>query len=169
LWRDRQHRHEAHRAYRRASRQATGKVTGFIGEFFGAVQAVKVASAEKTGHRSFSQTQRRAPPPDPERTPFQRSARFALSQHVHPEHRHHPDPGRSVDARGTFTLGDFSLFVYLLQSMGDLTTFAGMVSARYKQLDVSVQRMYRLMEGAPLEALVEHSPVDLDGPLPEVH
>ncbi len=33
--------------YRSASRQATGKVTGFIGEFFGAVQAVKVASAEK--------------------------------------------------------------------------------------------------------------------------
>jgi ATP-binding cassette subfamily B protein len=33
--------------YRRASRQATGNVTGFIGEFFGAVQAVKVATAEK--------------------------------------------------------------------------------------------------------------------------
>ena len=49
---------------------------------------------------------------------------------------------------GTFTLGDFSLFVYLLQSMGDLTTFAGMLAARYKQLDVSVQRMYRLMENA---------------------
>ena len=32
--------------YRRASRQAAGKVTGFIGEFFGAVQAVKVANAE---------------------------------------------------------------------------------------------------------------------------
>lgn len=33
--------------YRTASRQATGKVTGFLGEFFGAVQAVKVATAEK--------------------------------------------------------------------------------------------------------------------------
>ena len=33
--------------YRRASRQAAGNVTGFIGEFFGAVQAVKVATAEK--------------------------------------------------------------------------------------------------------------------------
>lgn len=32
--------------YRRASRKATGIVTGFIGEFFGAVQAVKVATAE---------------------------------------------------------------------------------------------------------------------------
>jgi ATP-binding cassette subfamily B protein len=69
---------------------------------------------------------------------------------------------------GTFTLGDFSLFVYLLQSMGDLTTFAGMLAARYKQLNVSVQRMYHLMENAPLEALIERSPVDLAGPLPGV-
>jgi ATP-binding cassette subfamily B protein len=69
---------------------------------------------------------------------------------------------------GTFTVGDFSLFVYLLQSMSDLTTFAGMIAARYKQLGVSVERMYRLMEGAPLEALVEPYPVALDGPLPRV-
>jgi ABC-type multidrug transport system fused ATPase/permease subunit len=33
--------------YRRASRRSTGIVTGFIGEFFGAVQAVKVANAEE--------------------------------------------------------------------------------------------------------------------------
>jgi ATP-binding cassette subfamily B protein len=52
--------------------------------------------------------------------------------------------------------------------MGDLTTFAGMLAARYKQLDVSVQRMYRLMENAPLDALIQPSPVDLNGPLPEV-
>jgi hypothetical protein len=52
--------------------------------------------------------------------------------------------------------------------MGDLTTFAGMLAARYKQLGVSVQRMYRLMENAPLQALVEHSPINLTGPLPEV-
>src|SRR5215211_3550975 len=32
--------------YRRASREATGAVTGFLGEIFGAVQAIKVAGAE---------------------------------------------------------------------------------------------------------------------------
>jgi ATP-binding cassette subfamily B protein len=52
--------------------------------------------------------------------------------------------------------------------MGDLTTFGGMLAARYKQLNVSVQRMYHLMENAPLNALVEHSKVDLEGALPEV-
>jgi ATP-binding cassette subfamily B protein len=43
-----------------------------------------------------------------------------------------------------------------------------MLAARYKQLDVSVQRMYRLMENAPPDALVQDSPVDLGGSLPPV-
>src|SRR5207253_7463625 len=33
--------------YRRASREATGQVTGFLGEVFGAVQAVQVAGADE--------------------------------------------------------------------------------------------------------------------------
>lgn len=155
--------------YRHASRQATGKVTGFIGEFFGAIQAVKVSGAEKQVITHFHEL-------NDERR------RLTLKERLFNEvldslYRNTSTlstgvililAGQSMRS-GAFSVGDFSLFVYLLQSMGDLTTFAGMVSARYKQLDVSVQRMYRLMEGAPLEALVEHSPVDLDGPLPEVH
>ncbi len=154
--------------YRRASRQATGKVTGFIGEFFGAVQAVKVATAEKNviGHFDRLNEERR-----------QLTLRERLfDQILDSLYRNTGSLGTGVILilagqamrAGTFTIGDFSLFVYLLQSMGDLTTFAGMIAARYKQLNVSVERMYRLMEGAPLEALVETSPVDLDGPLPEV-
>jgi ABC-type multidrug transport system fused ATPase/permease subunit len=154
--------------YRRASRQATGKVTGFIGEFFGAVQAVKVAAAEKNviGHFHGLNDERR---------------KMALRERLFDEVLHSLWwntgnistgvililAGQSMRA-GTFTIGDFSLFVYLLSSMSDLTTFAGMLMARYKQLNISVERMYRLMEGAPLKALVETIPVDLDGPLPEI-
>lgn len=154
--------------YRRASRQATGNVTGFIGEFFGAVQAVKVANAEKNVIQHFHRLN------DERRMLTVREKLFddVLSS----IYRNTSTLGTGVILilvgqsmrAGTFTLGDFSLFVYLLQSMGDLTTFAGMLAARYKQLDVSVQRMYRLMENAPLDALVHHSPVDLNGPLPEV-
>lgn len=154
--------------YRTASRQATGKVTGFIGEFFGAVQAIKVAGAEKNviGHFHKLNDERR-----------KLTVREKLFDDVLGSIYRNTSTfgtgvililvGQSMSA-GTFTLGDFSLFVYLLQSMGDLTTFAGMLAARYKQLDVSVQRMYRLMENAPLNALVEHSKVDLEGELPEV-
>jgi ATP-binding cassette subfamily B protein len=154
--------------YRRASRQAAGNVTGFIGEFFGAVQAVKVATAEKNVIDHFHKL-------NEERRKL--TVREKLFDDVLSSIYRNTSTlgtgvililvGQSMRA-GTFTLGDFSLFVYLLQSMGDLTTFAGMLAARYKQLDVSVQRMYRLMENAPLDALVQHSPVDLSGPLPEV-
>ncbi|HET6822872.1 MAG TPA: ABC transporter ATP-binding protein, partial [Anaerolineales bacterium] len=154
--------------YRRASRQATGNVTGFIGEFFGAVQAVKVATAERNVINYFHKLNN-------ERQKL--TVREKLFDDVLSSIYRNTSTlgtgvililvGQSMRA-GTFTLGDFSLFVYLLQSMGDLTTFAGMLAARYKQLDVSVQRMYRLMENAPLDALVQHSPVDLNGPLPEV-
>ena len=154
--------------YRRASRQATGNVTGFIGEFFGAVQAVKVATAEKNVIDHFHKlnderrklTVREKLFDDVLGSIYRNMSTFGTGVIL-------ILVGQSMRA-GTFTLGDFSLFVYLLQSMGDLTTFAGMLAARYKQLDVSVQRMYRLMENAPLDALVQHSPVDLSGPLPEV-
>ena len=39
--------------YRQASRKATGRVTDFIGELFGAVQAVKVATAEDRSIKYF--------------------------------------------------------------------------------------------------------------------
>jgi len=154
--------------YRRASRQAAGKVTGFIGEFFGAVQAVKVANAEKNIIHHFRKIN------DERRVLTVREKLF--DEVLGSIYRNTSTLGTGVILvlvgqsmrTGSFTLGDFSLFVYLLQSMGDLTTFGGMLWARYKQLDVSVKRMYRLMENAPLDALAKHSKVDLEGPLPRV-
>lgn len=154
--------------YRAASRQASGNVTGFIGEFFGAVQAVKVATAERNVIEHFHRLN------DARRDLTIREKLF--DDVLGSIWRNLSTLGTGVILvlvgqsmrAGTFTLGDFSLFVYLLQSMGDLTTFAGMLVARYKQLNVSVQRMYHLMENAPLSALVERSHVDLAGPLPDV-
>jgi ATP-binding cassette subfamily B protein len=155
--------------YRRASRQAAGRVSGFIGEFFGAVQAVKVANAEKNVITRFHKIN------DERRVLTVREKLF--DDILGSIYRNTSTLGTGVILvlvgqamrAGNFTLGDFSLFVYLLNSMGDLTTFAGMLWARYKQLEVSVKRMYRLMENVPLNALVEHSPVDFSAPLPEVN
>jgi ATP-binding cassette subfamily B protein len=154
--------------YRRASRQATGKVTGFIGEFFGAVQAIKVATAERSVIQHFNHLN------DERRHLTLRERLF--DQVLDSLWRNTASlgtgaililAGQSMRS-GAFTIGDFSLFIFLVESLGEMTTFAGMIVARYKQLNVSVERMYRLMEGAPRQALVEHSPVDLEGPLPEV-
>ncbi len=154
--------------YRQASREATGKVTGFIGEFFGAVQAVKVSFAEKNVIEHFHRLN------DERRRLTLRERLFDQVLRSLYENTSGLSigiililAGQSMRA-GKFTIGDFSLFVYLLQSIGSLTIMAGEFIARYKQLNVSVERMYRLMEGAPLEALVEEYPVNLHGPLPEV-
>ncbi len=155
-------------AYRKASRQATGKVTGFIGEFFGAVQAVKVSAAEKNVIGRFNKLN------DERRRLTLRERVFDRALMALYENTSGISvgiilvlAGQSLRA-GTLTLGDFALFVYLLQSIGHLSAMAGEFVARYKQLNVSVERMYRLMEGAPLEALVEKVPVNLKGPLPAV-
>jgi ATP-binding cassette subfamily B protein len=153
--------------YRQASREATSAVTGFIGEFFGAVQAVKVAAVEEGVLGRFSQLN-------------ERRKKFTLRERLFDEvldsiWRNTASLGTgaililsgNAMRNGTFTIGDFSLFVFLLTSMSDLTTFVGMIVARYKKLGVSIQRMYRLMEGAPKTALVEWVDADLDKPSPE--
>jgi len=153
--------------YRLATRQATGKVTGFVGELFGAIQAVKVATAEPSVITHF-------------RAINEERKSYALREQLFNGildsiWRNTSSLGTGVVLilvgqamrSGSFTVGDFSLFVYLLQSMSELTAFGGMVVARYKQLSVSVRRMYRLLEGASPGALVQPSPVDLDGPPPE--
>lgn len=154
--------------YRRASRQAAGKVTGFIGEFFGAVQAVKVANAEGSVIAHFNRINE-----DRRRLSLRENLFAAMLEALYNNTANLGTGivlilvGQSI-SRGSITVGDFSLFVAMLNSVSILTTFAGMIVARYRQLNVSVERMGRLMEGAPSDALVQHSPIHLDGPLPEV-
>ncbi len=154
--------------YRRASRKASGIVTGFIGEFFGAVQAVKVATAENNVLRHFDEIN------DERRKMVIKDRLFHTL--LGSLFRNAVNlgtgvvlvlAGQSMKA-GTFTVGDFSLFVFLLNGISELTTFSGLLVARYKQIGVSIQRMSRLMQGAPPEALTTFSPVYMDGNFPDV-
>ncbi len=154
--------------YRRASRRATGIVVGFIGEFFGAVQAVKVATAEEGVIRHFNEL-------NDERRIISLKDRL-FNEILHSIFRNAINIGTGIILilvgqamrEGTFTVGDFALFVFYLDFIGDLTAFSGLLVARYRQIGVSVERMYRLMEGAPPNALVEFSPVYMDGEYPDV-
>ncbi len=155
-------------AYTQAARQAGGRVTGFIGELFGTVQAVKVAAAEKDVIKHFHTLN------DERRKLALRERLFDTILETLYRNMSSLTIGfilllSGQDIRsGAFTLGDFSLFVYLLTSLSDLTTFAGMIWVRYRKLNVSIERMYRLMEGAPLGALVEHSKISLSAFPPSV-
>ena len=153
---------------RRQSRQATGRVTGVIGEMFGAVQAVQVAGAEADvieHFRTLNDNRRRLMLKDRLMTQLLESI-FANTVSL--------GTGlililaaQSMRA-GTFTVGDFALFVYYLGFVTDGTHSFGSFLAYYKQTGVSFQRMVALLQGAPPETLVKHSPLYLTGALPEV-
>jgi ATP-binding cassette subfamily B protein len=154
--------------YRRASSRATGIITGFIGEFFGAVQAVKVATAEDGVIARFNELNN-------ERKVL--ALRDRLFNEILNSIFHNAASlatgvililaGQAMQA-GRFTVGDFALFVYYLDFLSDMTAFSGLLIARYRQIGISVERMQRLMEGAPADALVEFSPVYLNGKFPAV-
>lgn len=154
--------------YRRASRKSTGMVSGFLGELFGSVQAVKVATAEKNVINHFRQlNEERLKISLKDRlfneilgSVFRNAANIGTSAIL-------ILAGQAMQER-TFTVGDFALFVFYLQFISEFTAFAGMLVARYKQIGVSVERMSRLMEGSAPGALVEHGPIYMDGTLPEV-
>ena len=67
---------------------------------------------------------------------------------------------------GAFTVGDLALFSFYMEFVSDLTAYFGLLVARYRQIGVSVERMERLMEGAPPGALIQPGPVHMDGRFP---
>jgi ATP-binding cassette, subfamily B, bacterial len=68
----------------------------------------------------------------------------------------------------SFSVGDFALFVYYLNFVTGCTQFFGQFLAHYTQTGVSFERMVALLQGAPPNKLVKHSPLHLSGPLPDL-
>jgi ATP-binding cassette subfamily B protein len=155
--------------YRRESRRATGVVTGFIAELFGAAQAVKVGTAEENVLAQFRQLN------DARRKVAVRDRLF--NEVLSSIFRNAISVGTGVILvlagramqQDAFSVGDLALFVFYLDYISELTTFSGLLVARYKQIGVSVERMVRLMEGARPQELVDFTPIYLDGTLPDVH
>jgi ATP-binding cassette subfamily B protein len=154
--------------YRKASRKATGIVVGYIGELFGATQAVKVATAEQRmiAHlRELNESRRIAVLKD-----------RLFHQFFHSIFWNVISIGTGVILilagqamqAGSFTVGDFALFVNYLGWVTEFTSMIGAFWANYKQAEVSLRRMAKLLQGAPPETLVQHSPAYMRGPLPEV-
>ena len=154
--------------YRQANRTATGRVTGFIGEMFGAAQAVKVGAAEERVIRRFralNETRRKLALKD---RLFNELLRSVFGNTV--------NLGTGVILilaayamrEGSLSLGELALFVYYLGFVTEFTGGIGMFGAWYKQIGVSFERMAKLLQGAPPEILVQHSPVSVRGELPAV-
>jgi ATP-binding cassette subfamily B protein len=154
--------------YREASREASGEVSGFIGEIFGAAQAIKVAGAEEPVLQRFTALNEARRATGLKDTVFGQVLNGIFQSTV--------SLGTSIVLlsagqamrSGSFTVGDFALFVAYLDDITGLIGMIGITLAGYRQSGVSIARMQELMQGAPAGRLVEHGQVYLRGELPEV-
>jgi ATP-binding cassette subfamily B protein len=157
------------RQTRSASQVATSNVTGALGEIFGAVQAVQLARAERgvVDHfRRLNDLRRRA-------LLRERAVQLVL-QSIYWNTVNLGTGlilllGAQSMRTGSFTVGDFALFVSYLGFVTEFTGFAGLFLTQWKQLNVSVRRMLALMRGesagVAAEGLVARTPLFLHGPL----
>jgi len=154
--------------YRRKSRKATALVIGFISEFFGAVQAVKISGSSRavlSHFKSLNDTR----------------GKWAVKERLFQEilysiFRNASNLGIGIVLllagkyirNGSFSFGDFALFVMYLEFISEFTTFAGLALAKYRQLAVSVDRILELTGEESPESIVENSPVYIRNNTPQV-
>jgi len=155
-------------ALRKAARDAAGSVTGYIGELFGAVQAVKVASAEVSMIEQFGTLNRRRSQAALRDRLFEQLMESVFRNAVNISTAVIMILAAQKMRSGSFTVGDFSLFVYYLPGLAEMTWMFGSTFARFKQLGVSFDRMRKVMRGAPDEDLVAHGPIYLNDDAPPV-
>ena len=152
----------------RAGRPALDAATGFLGEAFGAVQAVKIAGAEE-GVVDHLTALNQARAEVEVRQVFYRGLLFALNNSV-------VNFGIGVMllmagtaiSKGTFTVGDFALFVSYLWFTTQVPSEIGTFYGDYKTQAVSIERLLELIRPEPPSALVESNPIYDSGPLPDV-
>lgn len=145
--------------YGHESRQANSQVTGFLGEIFGAVQAVKVADAE-TGAMGYFHTLNEAR----RRLNVRYASFYALFQAAN-DHLGDIAVGVMVImaggaiARGDFTIGDFALFTSYLFFAARFPATIGSYLSEIAQQKVVVARMQELIPHEPPETLVTHAEI----------
>jgi ATP-binding cassette subfamily B protein len=152
------------RAYRKATREATGNVTGFVAQIFGAAQAIKVGNAEDRAIEHYAALT------DERRKASLKEEFFAASLNLTFANSTNLGIGLTLLLASRFlhanrfSVGDLTLFVYLLDYVTNFVSNMGVLWARYKQAGVSIDRLVALLpRDAPARVLVRPDPIFLDG------
>ena len=155
-------------AYRKAAREATGAVTGYLGELFGAAQAVKVASAEASMVGRFGELNRTRSETALKDRLFSELLDSVFRNAVNISTGIILIMAAQLIRSGDFTVGDFSLFVFYLGFLTEMTWMLGALTARFKRTGVSILRMQEMMQGAPEEDLTASGPIYVDENIPAI-
>ena len=142
-------------------------MSSFIGEVFGAVQAIQATATENAVIKRFRRLNE-----------IRRMAALKdrlLNEMVNAVNDNVANIGTGVVLLfigrlmhgGSITVGDFALFVYLLPNTTEFTKWVGRLLLTYKQAEVSLLRLTELLQGQdPPQTVVEHGPVYLRGDYP---
>jgi ATP-binding cassette subfamily B protein len=147
--------------YRAASREATSQVTGAISEMFSTVQSIQVAGAEDRvigRFRELNETRRFAMVKDHLLT---QSLDSIFSNAVNIGTGFILLLGAQSMRDGSFTVGDFALFVYYLTFVTQFIQNFGKFLTYFKQSTVSKERLVSLIPGGDGQTLTEHHPLYL--------
>jgi ABC-type multidrug transport system fused ATPase/permease subunit len=140
--------------YRKAAREATARVTSFIGEAFGAVQAIKLAGAEDRVAARFAALN------ETRRAASIRDLMFSTGLGSFSANLAALGTGcvlllaAQAMRAGAFTIGDFTLFASYLSLASASPLIVGQVLAIERQSRVSIDRMQTLMGDPPPLGLV---------------
>ena len=154
--------------YNQVSMRAADAVTGFLGEAMGGVQAVKIANAEADLAAHFAELNEARG-----RAVLRYQLFWGLLDALNQSVVSFGIgvilllAGQAISA-GTFTVGDFALFVSYLWFTTQVPSEIGTFYGDYKTQQVSIERMLELVRPERPEALVEPHPVYRRGPLPEI-
>lgn len=152
--------------YRRASRAATARLTGAIGEIFSAVQAIQVAGAERPILAHFDKLS------EDRRAKMVRDS--VLSSTLNAVFTNAVGIGTGVilllaaQPSAHMGPGDLAIFISYLSSIGDLIANFGLLLAQISQVNVSIERLSKVLQGAPAEHLSAIDPLPLHGQLADL-
>jgi ATP-binding cassette subfamily B protein len=147
--------------YRAASREATSQVTGAISEMFSSVQSIQVAGAEDRVIGRFRELN--------DNRRFAMVKDHLLTQTLDSIFANTVNIGTGfillLAAQsmrdGSFTVGDFALFVYYLTFVTQFIQNFGKFLTYFKQSTVAKQRLVGLLQGTNEQTLTEHHPLYL--------
>ncbi|MGH9229481.1 MAG: ATP-binding cassette domain-containing protein [Acidimicrobiales bacterium] len=151
-----------------AARESTGRLTAFLAELVGANLAIRAAGAAPHVVRRLAEIS------DTRRRLSLRDRVFAETVNSMNFHLVHVGTGAVLllgagkIRAGSFSVGDFALFVVFLDQLSYLPAEIGRVLTELKRTRVSIDRLHALMPGESRDAVVAPAPIHVRGPLPPV-
>lgn len=151
--------------YRTTAREATGDVSGAIGEIFNGIQAINISGSEEYIIDNLNSLNEK-------RMKYMvRDKIFVNIMDAIYENAVTIGTGFILlltgryMLEGSFSVGDFSLFVYYLPFVADFAGFLGEIFARYQQGGIAFKRMFKLLDGNMEKELLAHNSLQLKGEL----